>query len=125
MRVSICVIATLLGACVWAHGEGKETTVAQLTLTSASFRNNQPMPAKHSCEGEDSSPALKWDGAPAGTKSFALICDDPDAPGGTWVHWVIYNIPDSIQELSENVPKMESLNDGARQGKSDFGSIGY
>jgi Raf kinase inhibitor-like YbhB/YbcL family protein len=95
----------LLNACPWAHGEGKETTMSQLTLTSPSFRNNQPIPAKFSCEGEDASPALKWEGAPAGTKSFALICDDPDAPGGTWVHWVVYGLPSNAVEMPEDIGK--------------------
>ena len=75
--------------------------MADLTLSSPSFRNNQPIPAKHSCEGQDASPALKWEGAPSGTKSFALICNDPDAPGGSWTHWVIYGILPATVELPE------------------------
>jgi Raf kinase inhibitor-like YbhB/YbcL family protein len=101
--------------------------VPQLTLTSPSFRNNQPMPAKFSCEGEDASPALKWEGAPAGTKSFALICDDPDAPGGTWVHWVVYAIPAAATELLESVAKIDAVAalGGLKQGMNDFGRVGY
>ena len=101
--------------------------MAQFSLSSLSFRNNQPMPAKHSCEGEDASPALHWEGAPAGTKSFALICDDPDAPGGSWVHWVIYGIPASAAELPEKVAKTDAVTTppGAKQGVNDFGKPGY
>ena len=113
--------------------------MAQFTLSSPSFQNNQPMPSKHSCEGEDASPALKWDGAPSVTKSFALICDDPDAPGGTWVHWVIYNIGPSRTGFDENVAKTDyspeynievttrtaSKVEGSTQGINDFGKVGY
>ena len=127
MRTKICVVAMLLTACVTARAAGKEATVAQMTLSSPSFRNNQPMPAKHSCEGEDASPALKWEGAPAGTKSFALICDDPDAPGGSWVHWVMYGIPASTTELPEKVAKTDTVAalNGVKQGVTDFGRVGY
>src|SRR5271170_7202148 len=76
----------------------------KLTVTSTAFEAGQPIPAKYSCQGENVSPPLKWDGAPAKTKSFALICDDPDAPGGTWVHWVIYNLPSDAGSLAENMP---------------------
>jgi Raf kinase inhibitor-like YbhB/YbcL family protein len=117
----------LLGACVWARGQQKEANMAQFTLSSHSFRNNQPMPAKNSCEGADASPALKWEGAPAGTKGFALIADDPDSPGGTWVHWVAYNIPAGTDALPENVAKTDTVAalSGFRQGMSDFGRVGY
>src|SRR5260221_11656451 len=127
MRRGISIIAILLSACVWARGEGKEATVAQFTLSSPSLRNNQPIPAKHSCEGGDASPELKWEGAPAGTKRFALICDDPDAHGGTWVHWVIYGLPASTIQLPENVAKtgtVAALNNG-KQGVNDVGKPGY
>lgn len=96
-----------------------------MVIQSSAFKEGATIPAKYTCDSLDISPPIEWSKGPEGTKSYALICDDPDAPGGTWVHWVIYNIPYSILELSENVPKMESLNNGARQGKSDFESIGY
>ncbi len=96
-----------------------------MKLTSPSFQHQQPIPAKHTGEGADVSPALKWEGAPSATKSFALICDDPDAPGGTWVHWVIYNIPAGTTELPEGVAKSDTVLGGARQGVNDFGRVGY
>src|SRR5438034_9004555 len=72
------------------------------------------------------SPPLSWSGAPAGTRSFALIVDDPDAPAGSWVHWVLYNLPADVSELPENIAKVESLDlDGARQGRNDFRRPGY
>jgi Raf kinase inhibitor-like YbhB/YbcL family protein len=100
------------------------TAEAQMKLTSPSFENQQPIPAKHSCEGKDMSPALKWSDAPAGTKSFALIADDPDAPGGTWTHWVIYGIPTGTTELPENSTDSDTTG-GAKQGMNDFSRIGY
>ena len=123
----ILAIAIILGIAVTVHAAEKEATVAQFTLSSPNFRNNQPMPAKHSCEGDDASPSLKWEGAPAGTKSFALIVDDPDAPGGSWVHWVIYGIAASTTELPENVAKTDTVAalGGVKQGRTDFDRAGY
>jgi Raf kinase inhibitor-like YbhB/YbcL family protein len=124
MKACVCIITIFLSASVWAQGEEQEGTVERLTITSSDFRNNQPIPAKNSLDGGDVSPALKWEGAPAGTKSFALICDDPDAPGGTWIHWVIYGIPGNSSGLPENVKKSETVS-GAKQGVNSYGTIGY
>jgi len=96
-----------------------------LELTSTVFQNNATIPTKYTCDGQDVSPALSWTQPPPGTKSFALICDDPDAPGGTWVHWVIFNIPETARELPEAVPTQSQLSGGALQGSSDFGRTGY
>lgn len=98
-----------------------------MKLISLSFENQQPIPFRHTCEGGDLSPALKWEGAPSNTMSFALIGDDPDAPAGTWVHWVIYNIPITVTELPENVAKSDAPSTvaGAKQGVNDFGKVGY
>jgi Raf kinase inhibitor-like YbhB/YbcL family protein len=98
---------------------------AKLVVTSAMFKPGRPIPVKYTCQGEDVSPPLKWAGAPAETKSFAVICDDPDAPGGTWVHWVIYNLPSDAPVLSERTPKSEFLPKDAVQGANSFGNIGY
>ena len=97
----------------------------QFKLSSLAFENGMPIPLKHSGEGVDVSPPLKWLEPPEGTKAFALIADDPDAPMGTWVHWVIYNIPASKRELPEAVPTLGKLSDGTLQGLNDFGKIGY
>jgi len=121
------IVSIILSVALGSYAAEKEANMAQFTLSSPSFRNNQPMPAKYSCEAEDASPALKWDGAPAGAKSFALIVDDPDAPGGSWVHWVIYGIGVGTTELSENVVKTDTVAalGGAKQGMSYFGKPGY
>jgi hypothetical protein len=94
-------------------------------LHSADFANGASIPRTFTCDGEDRSPALEWRGAPAGTKTFALIADDPDAPAGTWVHWVIYNIPAGAHSLARGMEKKAQLPDGSRQGGNDFRKIGY
>lgn len=103
----------------------QEGPAMDFKLTSPAFENGTPIPLKHSGEGIDVSPALKWLEPPEGTKAFALISDDPDAPMGTWVHWVIYNIPASKRDLPEAVPTLEKLSDGTLQGLNDFGKVGY
>lgn len=94
-------------------------------LKSDAFSQNSPIPAKYTCQGEDTSPPLSWSGAPEGTKSFALISDDPDAPMGTWVHWLIYDIPAEVNQLPQGVATKEVLDDGSKQGVTDFGRVGY
>lgn len=96
-----------------------------IQISSAAFAEGQPIPDQHTCTGPDVSPPLTWTNAPAGTKSFALIADDPDAPMGTWVHWVIYNLPPATTALAENTPPSPELPNGAKQGINDFRQIGY
>jgi Raf kinase inhibitor-like YbhB/YbcL family protein len=94
-------------------------------LRSSSFNASDAIPRKFTCDGEDVSPALDWSGLPAGAQSLCLIMDDPDAPAGTWVHWVLYDLPGTTGSLAENVPKERDLAGGARQGRNSFGRIGY
>jgi hypothetical protein len=103
---------------------GKEETMS-IQITSTAFTDSQPIPAKYTCDGDDVSPPLQWTNAPANTKSFALIADDPDAPMGTWVHWVVYDLPPNTSALPENVAKTPTLAGGAKQGANDFRRIGY
>ena len=98
-------------------------------LTSSSFVNQEAMAKKFTCDGDDISPALEWSGVPEGTKSLALIVDDPDAPDPanprmTWVHWIMYNIPATVSSLPENV-KDEDLPNGTLQGLNDWQKTGY
>lgn len=95
------------------------------SIASSAFSPDQTIPKKFTCRGEDVSPQLSWEGAPSGTKSFALIVDDPDAPAGTWVHWVLFNIPANVMALPEGVEKKEQVANHAIQGKNDFRKIGY
>ena len=96
-----------------------------LLVTSTAFTEAQTIPEKHTCDGADVSPPLGWTGVPQNARSLALICDDPDAPAGTWVHWVLYGLPASATGLEEGTPKSEALASGARQGRNDFKRIGY
>jgi Raf kinase inhibitor-like YbhB/YbcL family protein len=95
------------------------------TLTSPSFGDGEPMHLRHTGDGVNVSPPLAWDGVPAGTRSLALICDDPDAPRKVWVHWVLYGLPPTLTELPEGVPTDPTLPDGSKQGTTDFGTVGY
>jgi len=96
-----------------------------LQLQSSDFSAGADIPKQFTCSGADISPALSWNDPPAATKSFALIADDPDAPVGTWVHWVLYDLPPTLRALPQNFPKTEQSPDGSRQGRNDFGKIGY
>ena len=97
----------------------------EIEVKSEAFEEGGMIPKKYTCDGEDVSPPLSWTGVPEGTEALALICDDPDAPVGTWVHWVIFNIPPDTTGLSENIPPERVLESGTRQGRNDFGNIGY
>jgi Raf kinase inhibitor-like YbhB/YbcL family protein len=94
-------------------------------LTSSAFKEGERIPDRYTCEGEDVSPPLHWSVPPAATKSFVLIADDPDAPGGTWVHWVIYNLSLDLRGLPEGVPATDHWLNGALQGLTDFKRVGY
>lgn len=96
-----------------------------MRLSSASFREGETIPRQFTCDGEDQSPALGWSEVPVETRSFALICDDPDAPRGTWLHWLLYNLPAEAVELQPGVPAIPELPSGARQGTNSSGKIGY
>jgi len=125
-------VAVFLAATVVAtgtRGQSKGGSLMALSLQSASFSQNGEIPAKFTCEGQDVSPALSWAGVPAGTKSLALIVDDPDAPDPkapkmTWVHWVLYDIPATAAGLPEGVAP-SALPAGTRDGLNDWKRTGY
>lgn len=96
-----------------------------ITVTSPAFTEGGTIPSKYTCDGKNISPPLKWAGATPAAKSFALISDDPDAPMGTWVHWVMWNIPANVNELAENIPTDKDLPNGSKQGITDFRRYGY
>jgi len=96
-----------------------------ISLFSTAFKEGDKIPVKYTCDGQDVSPPLEWGQPPPGTQAFALIVDDPDAPGGVFTHWVIFNIPSDSRKLPEAIPTQTQLPDGALQGKNDFGRIGY
>ena len=113
------------GAPLPAEDPGRMT----LRLTSAAFQDGGMIPKTYTCDGSDRSPPLEWTGVPEEARSLALICDDPDAPGGTWSHWVVYNMAPQARTLGEGIAPAErfELEGGlsVRQGKNDFGKIGY
>ncbi len=102
----------------------KETKL-EIKVTSAAFKEGQSIPRQYTCDGVNVSPPLEWTGAPKTAKSIAIIADDPDAPSGTWVHWVVYDLPAANIGMVENLPADEQLKAGGSQGTNDFGKIGY
>ncbi len=102
-------------------------TPTAFALTSSALIDGQPIPRKYTADGDGSSPPLAWRNAPAGTKEFALVARDPDAPGGTYIHWVLYGVPPDVDKLPENVPATETLPDlrGAKQGTNSASKVGY
>jgi Raf kinase inhibitor-like YbhB/YbcL family protein len=98
---------------------------AEIKVTSKAFQESGMIPKEYTCDGANVSPPLAWDSAPDKTKSFALIADDPDAPGKTWAHWVVFNLASNIRELPANVPAQDAIVGGGKQGTSDFRKVGY
>ena len=96
-----------------------------LILAASAFSEGEPIPSRYSCDGEDISPSLAWSGVPPGTETLAVIMDDPDAPRGTWDHWVVFNIPAEVRGLEEAQPKAGQLSGGGLQGKNSWGSKEY
>jgi Raf kinase inhibitor-like YbhB/YbcL family protein len=97
----------------------------QLAITSSAFSEGGMIPRQYSCDGPDISPDLSWQGVPEGSRSLALICDDPDAPVGTWVHWVLFNIPAAENGLAAQIAPDATLSNGALHGTNDFRRLGY
>ena len=120
----LCLVVVLSVGCEYRERPLKEGEMA-LTVLSSAFQEGDKIPAKYTCEGQDVSPPLAWSEPPAGTRSLALIVDDPDAPGGVFTHWLLFNIPPDSRELPEAVPAQAELDSGALQGKTDFGRTGY
>jgi Raf kinase inhibitor-like YbhB/YbcL family protein len=131
---SVLTLAGMLGL-VTCPGCGRTESLpaddpSRLTIkfSSSAFSDGAMIPKTFTCDGSDRSPPLEWSGVPASARSLALICDDPDAPMGTWSHWVVFNLPPQIKALNEGIPAEETIAvdaGTARQGKNDFGKIGY
>jgi Raf kinase inhibitor-like YbhB/YbcL family protein len=126
---AVMLIVAALFVCVGCGHPTREMQPGEPTMsievTSTAFQQGMTIPTKYTGDGTDKSPQLRWSEPPSGTKSIALICDDPDAPRGTWVHWVLFNLPTQSRELEEGTPTTATLASGAKQGKNDFGNIGY
>jgi Raf kinase inhibitor-like YbhB/YbcL family protein len=127
LRINLLATALLI---LYVAGCSNKTeplpaSAAKIQVTSSVLQEGQPIPDKYTGHGQDVSPPLQWTGAPPQTKSFAIVCDDPDAPDGTFTHWIIYNVPPADTNFTENITKTETLPDGSQQGKNSFGNIGY
>jgi Raf kinase inhibitor-like YbhB/YbcL family protein len=116
MFFTAVVISSLLGISVGSSSAGK---TMKLDVSSSAFSEGQSIPEKYTCDGQNVSPPIKWSGAPANTKSIASICEDPDAPSGTFTHWVLYDLPGTTKELTEG------SSGGGKEGMNDFGKKGY
>jgi len=123
------VALILVASAVFGFGCGDSSdsgfTTGGFTITSLQFADGDTIPAEYTCDKRNYSPPLLWDGVPDSTVSLALIVDDPDAPSRTFVHWVMYNIPADTSGLLADIPAVEELPNGSRQGISDYGDIGY
>jgi Raf kinase inhibitor-like YbhB/YbcL family protein len=119
------VFCFALAAVAANSAAAEKTKKERMQLTSSAFAEAGPIPGKYTCDDKNVSPPLKWSGVPAGAKALVLIVDDPDAPGGTWVHWVLYDLPATVTELGEDVPKSQYVPAGAKQGVNDFRQLGY
>jgi len=124
----IVALLVLVVACQ-AHSAASSVegvaAVEKITLSSTAFKPGEPIPKKHTCTSDDVSPPLNWSGVPASAKSLVLICDDPDAPRGTWVHWVLYDLDPKATSLPESVAKDRGGPAGSKQGTNDFKRIGF
>lgn len=123
--LTITSMLSLYGFSLSASPNDSKRGATGMNITSTAFKEGSTIPKEYTCEGQDISPPLAWSNVPAGTQSLALISDDPDAPMGTWVHWVIYNLLPETLDLPEGVPPDRELKNGSLQGINDFRKIGY
>lgn len=130
MRSSAIIISAILSAALlMVHAvTAKGGTLMAFTISSPDFNDGEAIPKMHTCEGDDMSPELRWKDEPAGTRSYVLIVDDPDAPGGTFTHWVVYDIPATVHEITRgmgNVSENMDISETIKEGKSGFGHPEY
>ena len=123
LRYLLLLITFLVTGAIMAENYAGAST--PLELKSPAFTHGQVIPEKYTGDGTDVSPPLQWGNAPEGTKAYVLISDDPDAPVGTWVHWVVYDIPADVTTIDEGLPTVETILGGAKQGMNDFNALGY
>jgi Raf kinase inhibitor-like YbhB/YbcL family protein len=123
------LVCLMVGFCLlvasYGNGQVKGGQDMAIKVTSASFTEGGMIPKQYTCDGKDVSPPLAWSGVPDGAKSISLICDDPDAPMGTWVHWVLFNLAPKTNGLAEGVPSSKTLENAAKHGTNDFRRFGY
>jgi len=125
--VVLALLLSVIASAGTADGSSRRKGVERMSfeIRTKAFKNMEPIPARNTGDGSDVSPPMEWSNPPEGTKAFALICDDPDAPVGTWVHWVLYDVPPDVLALAEGVAKEQNVLKTAKQGINDFHRIGY
>jgi len=130
-KVLLPALAFVFVLALWGCGPSTKPEAAKggemmrLELKSSAFAEGGTIPKKYTCDGQNISPPLSWTAPPKGTNSLALVCDDPDAPGGVWVHWVLFGLAPETKELPEAISPQEVVLGGAKQGRNDFGKLGY
>jgi len=120
----ILCLAGILSISCPVFGQAEES-MDKIELWSTAFGTGESIPSDFTCDGADISPPIEWSGVPAAAKSLAVIAEDPDAPGGNWVHWLIYNLSPHLDQLPAGIPQKADLPGGGLQGRNDFGGIGY
>ncbi len=123
LRMTVIVLGLLFISPVL--GQTEEFFMEQLEVRSSAFEDRGSIPSDFTCDGADRSPPIAWSGVPTQTQSLVIVAEDPDAPAGDWVHWLVYDLPPSLTQLPAGIPKDEKLSMGGLQGKNDFGAIGY
>ncbi len=122
--IGLALILIILNGCGGSRApQGKPAP--ELQVESSAFRAGEAIPTRYTCDGEDLSPALSWSEPPAGSQSLAVLCDDPDAPVGIWVHWVLFNIPPTTRSLPEGVPADPVVAEVGTQGSNSWHRLGY
>lgn len=122
---SLLVLTSVISLAQHSGSPAKAGSAMAFTITTSAFASGAAIPERYTCKGEDLSPALEWRDAPAKTASFAIIMDDPDAPAGVWIHWLIWNLPPSMGALQQGVSKAGQFVDGTQEGRNSFGKTGY
>lgn len=122
IAIAFLVVLAMLN---WQARASEESGTMKLNVRSPMFMEGDQIPVKYTCDGEGVSPPLYWSSGPTATESYALVMDDPDAPGGSFTHWIMYNIPFNVTRLEEYVTALDRLDDGTLQGKNSYGRVGY
>ena len=125
LLVSLVFLYCYLGITAGVFAETRGGVEMTITISSTAFPDGGMIPSVYTCDGDNISPPLTWTGVPQDAKSLAIIFDDPDAPAGTWIHWVIYNLPATLHELPQDIPPTKSLDNGAKHGITSFRKFGY
>lgn len=123
--LSILTLVILASGCTSQESNQTENGTGEFAITSSAFTQGKDIPVKYTADGENVSPPLAWTSAPADTKTFTIICEDPDSTGGSFIHWIVFNIPADVTKLDEGITNQETLENGAKQGLNSFNTIGY